>query len=107
MKTLLLILALATTPVFTACSTAPTERVMVVQTLKGIGQARDAAMQIAGQLWRDGKIDDAKRNEIIAFHDDKFQPAYRMAIAGVQADLTLASPDLVNLLSQLQALIQP
>lgn len=87
------------------CKTAPSERVQVVTTLKALGAARDTAMQVAGQLWLSGKIDDAQRDKIIDFHDNKFQPAYRIAVAGVQADLTLASPDLVNLFAQLQALI--
>jgi len=108
MKKLLLILLFAVTPLaYQGCSTPPSERVVQVQTLKALGQARDAAMKVAGQLWRDGKITDAKRDEIIAFHDNKFQKAYLLAVNGVQADLTLASPDLLNLFTQLQALIQP
>lgn len=102
---LLLCLAVVTPMATTSCSTAPTERVQAVMTLKALGAARDTAMQVAGQLWRDGRIDDAQRDKIIAFHDAKFQPAYNLAVAGVQADLTVASPDLVNLFAQLQALI--
>lgn len=89
----------------TGCSTAPSERVVAVTTLKTLGEARNTAMQVAGQLWRDGKITDAQRDKIIAFHDGVFQPAYRLAVAGVQSDLTVASPDLLNLFAQLQALI--
>ncbi len=100
-------LALCAAPVLTVtgCSTPPSERVVAVTTLKALGAARDTAMQVAGQLWRDGKINDAQRDKIIAFHDGTFQPAYRLAVAGVQSDLTLASPDLLNLFAQLQALI--
>jgi hypothetical protein len=89
----------------TSCSTAPSERVVAVTTLKALGAARDTAMQVAGQMWRDGKIDDAQRDKIIAYHDNVFQPAYRLAVQGVQSDLTFASPDLIALFAQLQALI--
>lgn len=108
MKKLLLILALATALplVQTGCSTPVNERVTQVQTLKGVGQARDAAMQVAGQLWRDGKITDAKRDEIIEFHDNVFQQAYLIAVDGVlHPDLHLASPELITLLTRLQTLI--
>lgn len=89
----------------TGCSTPPSARVVQVTTLKALGAARDTAMQVAGQLWRDGKINDAQRDKIIVYHDGVFQPAYRLAVASVQSDLTLASPDLINLFAQLQALI--
>lgn len=107
MKKLLLILCLAVaTPLaVTSCSTAPSERTQAVMTLKLLGSSRDTAMQVAGQLWRDGKIDDVRRDKIIAYHDNVFQPAYRLAVQGVQADLTLASPDLLKLFGELQALI--
>jgi len=107
MKKLILLLALATAlPVMqTGCGTPPNERVAFAQTLKGVGQARDAAMKVAGQMWRDGRISDAKRDEIIAFHDNVFQKSYLLAVQAVQSDLTLASPDILNLLSQLQTLI--
>ena len=105
-RLLILALAVAIAPVaYQGCTTPPSERVQVVTTLKALGAARDTAMQVAGQLWLAGKIDDAQRDKIIDFHDNKFQPAYRLAVAGVQADLTIASPDLVNLFAQLQALI--
>ncbi len=106
MKKLLLILCLAVaTPLaVTSCNIAPTERTQAVMTLKVLGISRDTAMQTAGMLWRDGKIDDAKRDQIIAAHD-KFQEAYRLAVKNVQADLTLASPALLTLFSDLTALI--
>ncbi len=107
MKKLLLFLclAIALPMASTSCSTAPSARVQEVTTLKALGAARDAAMQVAGQMWRDGKITDAQRDKIIAYHDNVFQPAYRLAVTGVQGDLSLASPDLINLFTQLQALI--
>lgn len=107
MKTIILILALAFAPALTSCSTPPAERSQAVMTLKVVGATRDAAMKVAGQLWREGKISDAKRDEIIAFHDNRLQPAYNLAVAAVQADLnSLANPELISLLGQLQALIK-
>ncbi len=88
-----------------SCSTAPSARVQEVTTLKALGAARDAAMQVAGQMWRDGKITDAQRDKIIYYHDQAFQPAYNLAIQGVQASTTEASPDLLKLVAGLQALI--
>jgi hypothetical protein len=90
--------------IVTGCSTPPSERVVAVQTLKGLGLARESAMRVAGIRYAEGKITDAQRDEIIAKHD-QFQSAYLLAVAGVQADLTLASPQLVAMLADLQTLI--
>jgi hypothetical protein len=105
MHVTLLLVAFIPVTMTTGCSTPPNERVQVVQTLKGLGLARESAMRVAGQLYADGKMTEARKNEIIAFHDDVFQPAYRLAVAGVQGDIALASPDLLSLFQQLQTLI--
>lgn len=84
------------------CKTAPTERVAAVQTLKGIGAARDAAMATAAGLLRDGRITKAQWDHIALLHDAKFLPAYRLAIAAAKADLSsVASTDLQALFQEL------
>ncbi len=88
------------------CSAPPTERVAAVQTLKAIGASRDAAMQTAASLFRGGKITAAQWERVASFHDTKFAPAYRLAVAAVKADLTsLASPDLQAIWQELFTMV--
>jgi len=105
----LLVAAVPTIP--TGCSTAPTQRGQTVTTLKIVGASVDTSMKIAVQLYRDGKISPAVWNQVAAIHDQKFQPAYNLAVAAVQANLdSVASPDLVGLaaqLAQIVAMYQP
>ena len=109
MKKFLLALALACAAISpTACTTAPTARVQEVKTLKAVGLAVDGTMQLAAQLYHDGKIDAALWQKIATAHDTQFQPAYRLAVAAVQANLdSVASPDLAALAAQLAALVAP
>lgn len=108
MKKLLLILALAVaTPlVQTGCGTSPSSRVVQVQTLKAVGQSADAAVALSAQLYHDGKITAAQANQVRDLYDLKFQPAYRVAVNAVQANLdSIASPDLLALTQQLSTLV--
>lgn len=109
MRTLFLALALACAALApTGCNTAPSARVQEVKTLKAVGLAVDGTMQLAAQLYHDGKIDAALWQKIAVAHDTQFQPAYRFAVAAVQANLdSVASPDLVALAAQLAALVAP
>lgn len=108
MKKLLLVfaLAVASLPVFTGCQTAPDQRVFAVQTLKAVGESADAAVGLSAQLYRDGKITPAQARQVLDFYNLKFQPSYRVAVSAVNSDLsTIASPDVMNLASQLSALV--
>lgn len=111
MKTVLRILALvafaATTPIaLTSCQTAPSERVVAVQTLLAVGQSAEAAVGISAQLYRDGRISAAKAREVLDFYSLKFQPAYRVAVSAARSDLnSLASPAVLDLAGQLAALV--
>jgi hypothetical protein len=88
------------------CKTAPSERMVEVQTLKTVGAGVDAAMKVAAMLYTDRKITTAQWQRVADFHDQKFQPAYNLAVAIVRADLSsAASPDLVAIFSQLLALV--
>lgn len=103
----LLILALAFAPIaFVGCSTAPDQRTAAVTTLKIVGQTADTAMMVAAQLYHDGKISQAQWNHVAVIHDQQFLPAYKLAIAAVQSDLSsVASPDLQNLANALAGLV--
>ena len=106
MKKLMLIMSLAlVVPVFQGCSTAPDARVQTVTVLKSLGASVDAGMQIAASMYKTGQITQAQWDQVADFHDNKFQPAYALAVAAAQSDLTAASPDLVNLATQLSQLI--
>lgn len=111
MKRLVFLLAalvtFSTAPVvLTSCSTAPSARVVQVQTLKSVGQTADTAVALSAQLYRDGKITPAQARQVLDFYDNKFQPAFRLAVTAVQANLdSIASPDVAALASQLSALV--
>lgn len=106
MRIIVLILALATAPAFVGCHSAPTERVAQVHTLQALGATADAAMKTAASLRKNGQITEEQWKRIATFFDTRYQPAYRLAVAAVSADLSsAASPDLVNLATQLAALV--
>lgn len=85
---------------------APSARVAQVQTLKAVGQAAEASVQLSAQLYRDGRITPAQARQVADFYDQRFQPAYRLAVAAVNANLdSIASPDVAALASQLSALV--
>jgi len=90
---------------FTGCA-APSARVVQVQTLKAVGQSTESAVSLSAQLYRDAKITPAQARQVMDFYDQKFQPAYRVAVVAVNSNLdSIASPDLANLAAQLSALV--
>lgn len=102
--TLILCLALASPLAPIACKTPPSERVQAVTTLKAIGLSVDAAMKVAAQMLKDGKIDGSQWGKIANAHA-KFQDAFRLAVKAVGSDLALASPDLLSLGGDLLAIV--
>ncbi len=104
---LLFIAILAIVPVLqTGCSTAPSSRVQQVQTLKAVGQSAEAAVASAAQLYNSKTITAVQAQQVADIYDKKFQPAYRLAVAAVNANLdSVASPDLIALAAQLSALV--
>lgn len=99
-------LAVIAVPVIETSCAAPSQRVVQVQTLKAVGQSADAAVALSAQLYRDGRITPAQARQVMDFYDQRFQPAYRLAVAAVQANLdSIASPDVAALASQLSALV--
>ncbi|MEY2878211.1 MAG: hypothetical protein RLZZ15_591 [Verrucomicrobiota bacterium] len=92
--------------VFTGCATAPSARVVQVQTLKAVGQSAETAVATAAHLYAAGTITAAQLRTVAEFYDQKFQPVYRLAAAAVAANLdSLASPELAGLAAQLSALV--
>lgn len=108
-KYILLLVAafgLLTVPILETGCAAPSSRVVQVQTLKAVGHSAEATVALSAQLYADGKITTAQAYEIAVFYDKKFQPAYRLAVAAVNANLdSFASPDLIILTQQLANLL--
>ncbi len=100
-------LCLACTPLaFVACQTPPSARVVQAQTLKAVGEATEAAVALSAHLYADGKITAMQARTVLDAYDGHFQPAYRLAVAAVRADLSSpASPELATLAGQLVALV--
>jgi hypothetical protein len=96
--------ALSTAPV--GCSSPPSSRVAQVQTLKAVGQSAEGAVQLSARLYQGGSITADQARQVMDFYNTKFQPAFRIAVAAVNANLdSLASPDVSALASQLSALV--
>ena len=102
-----MILAVIAVPVLqTGCSTPPSDRVVQVQTLKAVGHTAEAAVATSAQLYAAGKITPAQARQVMDIYDKQFQPAFRIAVNAVNANLdSIASPELVTIAAQLSALI--
>ncbi len=106
-KLLPLLLVLSLVPFApVACKTAPSERVVAVQTLRAVGASAESAVTLSAQLYRDKKITPAQARSVMEFYDQKFQPAFRLAVSAARSNLeSIASPDLIALASELSALV--
>ncbi len=109
MRKLLVILCLFTAPLpalFTSCATAPSARIVEVQTLKSVGEAAETTMTLSAKLYAAGTITPAQARIVFDFYNQKFQPAFRLAAAAAHSDLsTLASPDVLALAAQMSSLV--
>lgn len=108
MKKLFIILGLAiATPLFqSGCQSAPTQRVVAVQTLSAVGISAKAGINTVTSLLKQHKISVVDYQKVADFYDNKFQPAYGLAVVSVQSDLSsIASPDLLALAAQFAALV--
>jgi hypothetical protein len=103
---LLIALATALPVVQTGCSTPVSERVAAVQSLKAVGHTAEAAVAATAQFYAAGKITAAQAAEVNRIFDKQFQPAFRIAVNAVNANLeSVASPELIALAAQLSALV--
>ncbi len=89
-----------------SCSTPPSARVVQVQTLKAVGQSAEAAVTLAANLYAAKQITGPQTRQVIDLYDGKFQPAFRVAVAAVNANMeSFASPELAALAAQISALV--
>lgn len=103
---LCILFAVSSPMAFTGCQTAPASRTTTVVTLEVIGASVDATMKVAAGLYTSGKITTAQWNTITDIHDNKFLPAYNLAVQAVQSDLSsVASPDIQALADSLAAAV--
>lgn len=109
MKKLILMLCLVCAPMpalFTACSTSPTTQAVEVQTLKSIGQAAEAAVALAADLYGARKITADQARAVMSFYNGTFQPAFRIAKDSARNNLAAIAPaDLIALSTQLTILV--
>ncbi len=88
------------------CGTPPSARVVQVQSLKAVGQSAESAVTLCANLYGARQITAAQAQAVMDFYNQKFQPAFRVAVAAVNANLdSLASPDLQALANQLSNLV--
>ncbi len=106
-KSLILIFALAlTVPMQTGCSQAPSARVQAVQTLGVLGSTAKAGIDGAALLLKNGKITVKQWQDVAAFYDQRWQPAYNLAVLVAKSDLSsVASQDLQKLANEFMDLI--
>lgn len=113
MKKLLLILALAL-PVavpavaLTGCAGLSTQGAKATQytTLKVANELAKKALDSAASLLAQGRISVAQFEEVGRINDKHFRPTYDLAVNAARSDLSsLASPDLMDIVIQLSALV--
>ena len=92
---------------FTGCTNTPVAtRAAAASTLQTIGLSAKGAIDSAAILLREGKITRAQWEQVASFYDSRFQPAFALAIAAAQSDLSSpATPDVLSLAAQLTTLL--
>lgn len=90
----------------TSCAHPPSERVVAVSTLKATGHSAEAAMTLVANLYAANRITGAQAKQAIELYDTKFQPAFRVAVAAVNANLNAVAPaELTALAAQISVLV--
>lgn len=90
----------------TGCSSPPSERVVAVNSLQAVGLTAKSAMDASTQLLKQGSITVAQWEKVAAAYDNRFQPAFTVAVVAARSDLsTIASPDLVALALEITNLV--
>ena len=107
MKKLTLIITLAfVSPAFQGCQTSPSQRTQTYTTLRVLGASIETSMTIAARMFKAGEITQAQWDRLADIHDNKIQPAYRLAVQSAKANLSsVASPELVTLVTDFSNLI--
>lgn len=98
--------AIATPLLQTGCQTPPSSRNIQFQTLKAVGYAANDAVALSARLYNDKVITAEQAREVIDFFNNRFQPAYRLAVMTARSHLdSLASPEILSLAGELSALV--
>jgi hypothetical protein len=106
MKNLLLILLLATTPVLHTGCGSPTTRTATVATLKAVGHTAEAAVSLSATLYADGKITEKQAWVVFEAYNQRFQPAFRLAVTAAKFDTTVIAPaELLTMATELTTLV--
>jgi hypothetical protein len=107
MKKLLLILLLATAPLFpTGCSTPPSGRNVTVATLLVVGHTAEAALSLSAQLYADGKITNDQAYAVFDIYNNKFRKPYELAVVTAKFDKNAIAPaELMDIANKLTALV--
>lgn len=82
-----------------------TALVVATQTLKAVGEGAEATVATSAKMYNSGQIAAAQALNIVNFYDQRFQPAFRAAAAGVDVGVAPAPANLVDLAGQLSALL--
>lgn len=105
----LLILAMALglgSVAYQGCGTPPSARVVQVQSLKAVGHTAEAAVATSAQLYNGHVITAQQARAVIDLYNLRFQPAFKVAVSAVNANLdSIASPELADLAGQLASLV--
>lgn len=90
----------------TGCATPVNQRTVAGQTLKTAGQAAEAAVAISARLYADKRMSPTVARAVLDFYNDRWQPAYRLALAAAQSDPAQPAPvQLLALLGELQGIV--
>jgi hypothetical protein len=88
----------------TGCGTT---QVQQAQTLEAVGVAAKLTIDTAAILLAENKISVQKFQDIARFYDNKFQPAFRIALAHVEGNTKNPAPlQLVSLAAELSNLLK-
>ena len=89
----------------TGCKTQSSE-VKVTQTIEVVGLTAKAGIDTAARLYRSGQITKTQWDVVAAFYNNKFQPAYNLALAVASTGQAgTASPELIELGAQFAKLV--
>lgn len=109
MKRLILALCLFLSPLaHTGCQTTPSTQSTEARTLAALGATAKAGMDACTQLLKGGHITVAEYLKVAAYFDNRWQPAFTIAVNaahGANLGEILASPDLLALAAQFSALV--
>jgi hypothetical protein len=90
----------------TGCSTPPSERVAAGSTLKAIGHTAEAAVELSALLYKDGKISGEQAQAVMTFYNQRYLPAFRVAVTAAKFDTDrLAPSEVIALATELVTLV--